>query len=136
MDCCVRRRRAFRRLLIVINKIDHLDPDDRQVAVDFVRSALQDLLGAVEPELFAISARKREGVGPLLDRLRALAAGERESLLLRSVAAVGRIVASETAQAARFESHAIELPLERPGIARPPIRGAHRGAEDSEHGSG
>jgi small GTP-binding protein len=100
------------RLMMVINKIDHLDPDDRQVAVDFVRSALQELLGATEPELFAVSARNREGVAPLLDRLRGLAGGEREWLLLRSVAAVGRIVASETAQAARFESHAIELPLE------------------------
>ena len=33
------------RLLMVINKIDHLDHADREVAVEFIRSALRDLLG-------------------------------------------------------------------------------------------
>ena len=101
------------RLLLVINKIDHLDHADREVAVEFVRSALRDLLGDSEIELFAVSARRREGLGPLMMRLRRLAAEERHGLLLRSVAQLARSAAGEIAQAARFESHAIELPLDQ-----------------------
>jgi small GTP-binding protein len=101
------------RLLLVINKIDHLDHADREVAVEFVRSALQDLLGDSEIELFAVSARRREGLAPLMMRLRRLAAEERHALLLRSVAQLARSAAGEIAQAARFESHAIELPLDQ-----------------------
>ncbi len=100
------------RLLMVINKIDHLEPADRDVAVQFVRSALRDLLGDREPELFAVSARRREGLRPLRERLCRLAGEEREALLMRSVAGLARSFAGDTAQAARFASNAIELPLE------------------------
>jgi small GTP-binding protein len=100
------------RLLMVVNKIDHLDPGDREVAVEFVRSALRDLLGESETELFAVSARRRHGLEPLARRLGRLAAQEREALLLRSVAGLARNAATDTAQAARFESRAIELPLD------------------------
>jgi ribosome biogenesis GTPase A len=99
------------RLLMVVNKIDHLDPGDREVAVQFVRSALRDVLGDAHSELFALSARTREGLAPLLERLRRLAADERETLLLGSVAGLARNAAADSAQAARFEAHAIELPL-------------------------
>jgi len=102
-------------LLFVVNKIDHLDHADREVAIEFIRSALGDLLGDVEAELFAVSARRRQGLPSLLARLRRLAAGERNALLLRSVAQVARSIAKETAQAARFESRAIELPLDQLG---------------------
>jgi small GTP-binding protein len=101
------------RLLVVVNKIDHLDHADREVAVEFVRSALRDLLGDSEVELFAVSARRREGLDPLLARLRKLAAEERHTLLRRSVAHLARGTAAEIAQAARFESRAIELPLDQ-----------------------
>ncbi len=104
--------RRVPRLLIVVNKIDHLDHADRDVAVQFVRSAVRDLLGEAEPELFAVSARMGKGLAPLLARLRRLAADEREALLLRSVAGLAQNEAGETAQAARFEAHAIELPLD------------------------
>jgi small GTP-binding protein len=103
------------RLLLAINKIDHLDRADREVAVEFIRSALRDLLGDSEVELFAVSARHREGLTPLLARLRKLAAEERHALLLRSVAQLARGTAGEIAQAARFESRAIELPLDQLG---------------------
>jgi ribosome biogenesis GTPase A len=49
------------RLLIVINKIDHLEPAEREVAVRFIDSALRDLLGDAENELFAVSARRGRG---------------------------------------------------------------------------
>jgi len=101
------------RLLFVINKVDHLDHADREVAVEFIRSALRDLLGDSEVELFAVSARRREGLAPLLERLRKLASNERHALLLRSVAQLARGSAGEIAQAARFESRAIELPLDQ-----------------------
>ena len=115
-----RERELFReaadrvpRLLLVLNKIDHLDHADRAVAVDFVRSALSDLLGDSDVELFAVSARRREGLDPLLASLRKLAADERHTLLRRSVAGLARGTAAEIAQAARFESRAIELPLDQ-----------------------
>ena len=111
-ELCLEAGRRVPRLLMVVNKIDHLDHDDRPAALEFVRSALGDLLGDADTELFAVSARKREGLAPLLERLRRLAAQEREALLLRSVAALARNAAADTAQAARFEAHAIELPLE------------------------
>jgi GTP-binding protein EngB required for normal cell division len=110
-DLFVEAAHRVPRLLTVINKIDHLDPADRDVAVSFVRAALRDLLGHAEPELFAISARRREGLEPLVARLRRLAAEERKALLLRSVAGLARKAAVDTAQAARFESYATELPL-------------------------
>jgi len=103
------------RLLPVINKIDHLDRADRDVAIEFIRSALCDLLGVDVVELFAVSARRREGLAPLVTRLRKLAAEERQALLLRSIAQVARSAAGEIAQAARFESRAIELPLDQLG---------------------
>jgi ribosome biogenesis GTPase A len=101
------------RLLIVINKVDHLEPADRDVAVQFIGSALRDLLGDADGELFAVSARRREGLSRLAQRLRRLAADEREALLLSSVARLARSVAADTAQAARFESRATQLPLEQ-----------------------
>jgi signal recognition particle receptor subunit beta len=103
------------RPLVVINKIDHLDPADADVAVQFVRAALRDLLGELDAELFAVSARRRRGLVPLLARVRELAGGERRTLLLRSVAQLARSTAMETAQAARFESRAIETPLDQLG---------------------
>ena len=103
------------RLLLVINKIDHLDHADRGAAVEFVRSALRELLGDLDEELFAISARCRQGLSPLQARLRRLAAEERHTLLLRSVAQLAASTATQTAQAARFESRAIALPLDQLG---------------------
>ena len=92
-ELCREAAERVPRLLTVINKIDHLDHADREEAVEFVRSALRDLLGDSELELFAVSARRREGLAPLLARLRKLAAEERHALLLRSVAQLARGVA-------------------------------------------
>jgi len=100
------------KLLVIINKIDHLDDADREVTMQFVQSALRDLLGSTGAELYAVSARRRDGLPLLRARLLALAADERESLLLRSVAGLGRGVAAEGAQPARFEAQAIQLPLD------------------------
>jgi len=101
------------RLLIVINKIDHLEPADRDVAVEFIRSALRDLIGDDDTEVFAVSARRREGLSRVARRLRTLADDEREALLLSSVARLAQSVAADTAQAARFEIRATQLPLEQ-----------------------
>jgi len=82
--------RRVPQLLTVINKIDHLDEADREVMVEFVRSVLRDLLGPNGAELYAVSARRGDGVPLLRTRLSALAADERDSLLLRSVAGLCR----------------------------------------------
>jgi len=101
------------RLLFVINKIDHLDRADWEVAIGFVRSALRDLLGDPDIELFAVSARRRRGLSPLLARIQRLAGDERHVLLMRSVAQLAKSTTAETAQAARFEARAIALPLDQ-----------------------
>ena len=111
-DLFVDASRRVPRLLMIVNKIDHLDPSDRDVAVEFVRSAVADVLGRAGTELYAVSARRREGLEPLRERLLELASQERESLLVRSVAGVARGVAADGAQAARFEARAIQLPLD------------------------
>ena len=100
------------RLLFVVNKIDHVDAPDRQVAERFVRSGLRELSFGVEPEVFAVSAREHLGLAKLRARLGRLAASERDALLWRSVAGLGLGLARDTVLAAQFESHAIELPLE------------------------
>ena len=104
--------RRIPRLMIIVNKIDHLDQADRAVALEFVRSTLEGPLGSSGAELYGVSARHHEGLAPLRARLLELASGERESLLLRSVAGVGHNVALSGAQAARFEARAIQLPLD------------------------
>jgi hypothetical protein len=99
------------RLLVVLNKIDLLADSDRDVAARFVGSALRDVLGNEEIQLFVLSARTGEGLAPLVDELRRIAADERATLLTRSAARLARGLAADTTQAARFEARAIELPL-------------------------
>lgn len=101
------------RLLIVVNKIDHLEAGDQRMALDFITTALRDLLGERELEVFPVSARGGEGVKALAERLRRLASQERETLLLRSVVGLAGAVAADGAHAARFEARAVELPLEQ-----------------------
>jgi small GTP-binding protein len=101
------------RVLLVVNKIDHLEPGERELALDFVRSAAGELLGAGGLELFALSARWREGLEPLVARLERLAAVERGGVLSQSAARLARAAARDIAQAARFEARAIELPLDQ-----------------------
>ena len=100
------------RLVMAVNKIDHLDLADRGEAVEFIRKAMGTLLNVPDLELFAVSARNRQGVEDLASRLRRLARGEREVLLLRSVSGLARGVALDGAQAARFETRATQLPLD------------------------
>ncbi len=104
--------RRVPRLVMVINKIDHLDAGDREEAHAFIHSALADLLSGSEWELFSVSARHGEGLTALRARLRAIAAEEREALLLRSVARLAASIAADGAQAARFAARAIQLPLD------------------------
>lgn len=108
----VEAARRVPRMLMVVNKIDHLSAADRPVALEFIRSALSELLGDDNSELLAVSARVGEGIDSLRERLRRLAAEEREQLLLRSVAGLACSAAADAAQATRFEARAVELPLE------------------------
>jgi small GTP-binding protein len=103
------------RLLIAINKVDHLDPTERGQAVHFIRTSLTNALPGVEIEAFGLSARTRDGVPALAARLLGLAEGERAALLVQSVAALARLAAADAARAARFEAHAIQLPLRELG---------------------
>ncbi len=100
------------RLLFVINKIDHLDRDERVQAVAFVNEATASLLGPGEAECFAVSARTGDGVARLADRIAQLAEQEGDALLVRSVAALACRAAADSAQAVRFEGRAVELSFE------------------------
>jgi hypothetical protein len=101
--------------------------------VEFVRSALDAILGPDDAELYPVSARRGDGLEPLRARLTGLASGEREGLLLRSVAGVGRTIAVSGAQAARFEGQAVRLPFEE--LARRASDFDRRGAELSAVGA-
>lgn len=100
------------RLLIAINKIDHLDPAEREQAVQFIRASLAQVLPGVQTEAFGLSARTQQGVPALVARLRRLANAERAAVLMQSVASLARLAAVDTARAARFEAHVIQLPLQ------------------------
>lgn len=99
------------RLLIAINKIDHLDPAEREQAVEFIRASLGQALPVAELEVFGVSARTRHGVPALAERVQILAEAERRALLMQSVASLARLAATDAARAARFEAHVIRLPL-------------------------
>jgi tRNA U34 5-carboxymethylaminomethyl modifying GTPase MnmE/TrmE len=104
-----------RRVVIVVNKIEHLDHGDRAVASQFVRTALVDLLGDAASEIHMVSARTGEGLPALCARLSELAGEERSSLVLGTAARLAREVACDAAEAARFEARAIQLPLDELG---------------------
>jgi small GTP-binding protein len=99
------------RVFFAVNKIDHLSPHDRETAVEFIRGGLASIFNGSQPDLFAVSARQGTGVDALRSRLLEFARSERDESLVRSVAALGRAFAAQLAEAARFEAHAIELPL-------------------------
>jgi small GTP-binding protein len=98
------------RIFFALNKIDHLTPSEREETVEFVRGRLRAVL-QVEPELYPLSARTREGLDGLRRRLEAFAVGERKGVLERSVRSLATAFAVEAVQAVRFEAHAVELPL-------------------------
>jgi GTP-binding protein EngB required for normal cell division len=98
------------RLLFAVNRVDILSADDGDSAVEFIRGALRQSLGR-EPELFPVSALHRTGIDSLRDRIGGLANAEQEDLLDRSVRRLASSLASEAAQAARFEANAVAMPL-------------------------
>ena len=100
------------RLLIAVNKIDHLQRGECQVAIEFIEQAAGELLGASELEFFALSARDGEGVDRLARRIARLAGRERDALLVRSIGRLTGRAAQDAAQAIGFEAHAIELTFE------------------------
>jgi small GTP-binding protein len=100
------------RLLVVVNKVDQVDPAARADVLEFVRASVRELGASREPELYAVSARTGDGVGELRRRIAELAEREGGELVARSVGRLAVAAASSLAQAARFEARAIELPLE------------------------
>jgi GTP-binding protein EngB required for normal cell division len=100
------------RLLVAVNKIDHLEQDERQVAIEFIEQTAAQLLGASELEFFGISARDGEGIVGLASRIAQLAEREREALLVRSVGRLTAGAAQNALQAISFEADATELTLQ------------------------
>jgi small GTP-binding protein len=97
-------------VFFVLNKLDHLAAPERGASVAFVQDRLRALLEA-EPELFALSARSGEGVAALRRRLESFGATERKDVLISSVRSLAAGFAAEAIEAARFEAHAVELPI-------------------------
>ncbi|HZE06238.1 MAG TPA: dynamin family protein [Solirubrobacteraceae bacterium] len=100
------------RMMIVVNKIDHLSAADQTAPVSLIAGGLEELMPGVPPELFSVSAQRGDGVRALFDRLGQLAVEEGHELLVRSVANTARACATDAAQTARFEANAIRVPLE------------------------
>jgi GTPase SAR1 family protein len=100
------------RLLVVVNKVDHLSRDERLLAIEFIEDVSVQLSTSSELEFYAVSARDGEGIPRLRERIRQLAADEAGALVAHSVAKLATGAAAAAAQTARFESRAIELPLE------------------------
>jgi GTP-binding protein EngB required for normal cell division len=100
------------RVFFAVNKVDHLAPGDRETAIGFIRGRLAPIFNGSQPDLFPVSAREGTGVDELRARLLEFARGERDESLVQSVRALGRSFAADLAEAARFEAHAIELPLQ------------------------
>ncbi len=100
------------RMLVTVNKIDHLGHDERPLAIEFVQEFSAQLITTSEVEFFAVSARHGEGIRSLRERIRRLADDEAGTLVIASVARLAASAADGAAQALRFEAHAIELPLD------------------------
>jgi hypothetical protein len=103
------------RLLVAVNRIDHLQPSERKVAIEFIQDAAIQLLGASELEFFAVSARDGEGIAGLASRIAQLAEREGQALLVRSIGRLTGDAARDLAQAIGFEASAMELSLEKLG---------------------
>jgi GTP-binding protein EngB required for normal cell division len=97
------------RLLVAVNKIDHLHRGERQVAIEFIEQAAAQLLAASELEFFGISARNGDGIVRLATRSAQLVERERDALLVRSIGRLTAGAAQQAAQAISFEADAIEL---------------------------
>jgi len=100
------------RLLVAVNKIDHLGQDERALAIEFIHDISAQLSTTSELEFFALSARTGEGIPLLQERILRLAQEEAGTLVIASVARLAGSSAEGAAQALRFEAHAIELPLD------------------------
>jgi small GTP-binding protein len=98
------------RILVAVNRIDTLEPAERDNAMAFVREALASALGGTRVEVFAVSARTGEGIAQLRDRLATMVRTEGDELVRRSVSRLAAAAAAAAAQAAAFEVHALELP--------------------------
>lgn len=100
------------RLLVAVNKIDHLAREERPLALEFIKDVSGQLPASAEVEFFAVSARDGEGIPKLRERIRQLAQDEAGTLVISSVTRLAAGAAEGASQALGFEAHAIELPLD------------------------
>ena len=100
------------RLLVAVNKIDHLGEHERAHAIEFIQAVSAQLITTSEVEFYPVSAKHGEGMPLLRERIRRLAEDEAGTLVIASVARLAAGAADGAAQALRFEAHAIELPLD------------------------
>ena len=109
------------RVLIVLNRIDRLDPGERESAVGFVQAAVAS--GADDaPPVMAVSARDGTGIGALREWIAGLPRSDagRWAASERSARRALARAAAEGLTAAKLELAALELPLaqldERAGL--------------------
>jgi small GTP-binding protein len=100
------------RLLVIINKIDHLGQHGRLAAIEFIEKVTVQLQSTARVEFYAVSARNGEGIPRLRDRIRDLSEGEAGALISCSVARLAAEAATAALRSLRFEIHALELPLD------------------------
>jgi GTPase Era involved in 16S rRNA processing len=98
------------KILFALNRLDQLGTAaERRAAIEFVREQLRTTL-PFEPELYPVSARTREGLEALRQRLESFARSERDDTLTKSVRALARSFATEALKAVRFDAHALQVP--------------------------
>jgi hypothetical protein len=100
------------RLLVVVNKIDHLGQHGRVAVIEFIEKVTVELRSTAHLEFYAVSARDGEASPVCVPRIRELSEREAGALVSRSVARLAGDAASAAVQALRFEMHAAELPID------------------------
>jgi GTP-binding protein EngB required for normal cell division len=88
LDYLARIRATAPRIILVLNKIDVIDPEDRQPAIEFLREVAADKAGLEDAPLFCVSARAglRAKLAQDSDALRASGMPRLEDYLLHFLA--------------------------------------------------
>lgn len=88
LDYLARIRATAPRIILVLNKIDVIDPEDKQPAIDFLRDVAADRAGLEDAPLFCVSARAglRAKIAQDSDALRASGMPRLEDYLLHFLA--------------------------------------------------
>ncbi len=119
-------RQYVTKIFFIQNKIDHVDPHDREESLEFSRKVLQDVLGDVEVRLLPLSAKLAlegrlkedpekisQSYFPQLENiLTDFLTREKGKVLLQSATQSTRKILNDIEFSVQLEQKAIEMPLQ------------------------